>query len=127
MKKYLEQNDFNNIDFLYNNSYLIENYIIAGTRAWNDDEVIVARELLRLELSIQDGINKFGQEKEIIICLHYPPTKEFIDIMKKYNVKKCFYGHLHGEATKNAIEGNIEGIEFKLVSCDYLQFKLHII
>ena len=31
MKKYLRENDFNNIEFLYNNAYLVENKIIVGT------------------------------------------------------------------------------------------------
>ena len=40
MKKFLEENKFSNIDFLYNNSYLIENKVFVGTRGWsfNDTE-----------------------------------------------------------------------------------------
>ena len=66
--------------------------------------------------------------------MHYPPiTKshiyqnkesEFLNLMKKYNIKRCYYGHLHGNSIKEATEGNIEGIEFKLVSADRLDFKL---
>ena len=66
--------------------------------------------------------------------MHYPPiTKakvisqqeaEFVELMKKYNVKRCYYGHLHGASIADAIEGNVEGIEFKLVSADGLDFKL---
>ena len=63
--------------------------------------------------------------------MHYPPTNEilmenseFIKIMQKYNVKKCIYGHLHGEAHKEAIQGNVGGIELQLVSCDFTDFKL---
>ena len=44
--------------------------------------------------------------------------------MKNYNIKRCFYGHLHGEAHNEAIEGIYDGIEFKLVSSDYLDFDL---
>ena len=45
--------------------------------------------------------------------------------MKKYNVKTCIYGHLHGESShKEAKEGLINGIKFKLVSCDYTDFEL---
>ena len=44
--------------------------------------------------------------------------------MKKYKVQKCMYGHLHSHSHKDAIEGNIEGIEFSLISADYLDFKL---
>ena len=34
--KFLEDNNINSIKFLHNNSYLYENYIIAGTRGWDD-------------------------------------------------------------------------------------------
>ena len=45
--------------------------------------------------------------------------------MKKYKVKKCIYGHLHGEALKEeVVEGTIGGINLELVSSDYLGFKL---
>lgn len=137
IKAFFKLNNFNDIDILYNNSYLVEDKIICGTRGWtisgNDEEneKIYKRELLRLEISLKDGINKYGESKEIIVCMHYPPTNdtlmensEFIQIMKKYNVKKCVYGHLHGEAHKEAIEGDIGGIEIKLISCDYTGFKL---
>lgn len=63
--------------------------------------------------------------------MHYPPTTKeslenspYIKLMQKYNVKKCIYGHLHGEAIQEKIEGNIGGIDLKLVSCDALEFKL---
>lgn len=137
IKEFFNTNEFNNIDILYNNSYFVENKIICGTRGWTisnneiEDEKIYKRELLRLEISLQDGINKFGNDKEIFVCMHYPPTNEnlmekseFIQLMKKYNVKKCIYGHLHSEAHKEAIEGIVNGIEIKLVSCDYTNFKL---
>ena len=136
MREYLKENNFTNIDFLYNNSYLCEDYIIAGTRGWQwtdteEDYKLLRREMIRLELSIQDGIKKFGEDKKIIICTHYPPfnvTKnkelDYISLMKKYNVEKCIYGHLHGPAHKDAIQGNIDGIDFKLVSCDFTNFTL---
>ena len=139
MRQFLKENNFTNIDFLYNNSYEYENKILCGTRGWSiaDEEMdkkLINRELIRLELSIKDGINKFGNDKEIIIFMHYPPiTKariisqqetEFVNLMKKYNVKRCYYGHLHGASISDAIEGNTEGIEFKLVSADGLNFKL---
>jgi len=96
INKFLKDNNLENINMLYNNSYLVENRIICGTRGWtivdNDEEneKIYKRELLRLEMSLKDGINKYGKEKEIIVCMHYPPTdeslmekSEFIEIMKK--------------------------------------------
>ena len=125
MKKYLEANNFESIDFIYNNSYIYENRIICGARGWEaEDKKMLRRENMRLELSLQDGIKKYGKDKEIIVCMHYPPEFNFIATMKKYNVKKCIYGHIHGESHKDAIQGSINGIEFKLVSADYLDFKL---
>ena len=49
---------------------------------------------------------------------------EFLKTMKVYNIKRCFYGHLHGNSHKEAINGIVCGIEFKLISSDYLDFDL---
>lgn len=146
MREFLQESKFENIDFLYNNSYLFEDKIIAGTRGWalNDTEnsdKMNHREEERLKLSLQSGVDNFG-DKEIICIMHYPPIIEenkndannqsknlkvsnYVQIMKEYNVKTCLYGHLHGESHKEAFEGIIEGINFKLVSSDYLDFKLY--
>ena len=142
MKKFLEENNFNNIDFLHNNSFEVDNKIIVGTRGWalldtENSAKMINREALRLELSIKNALDKYGKDKEIICIMHYPPISrlkmkneyiydsKFLDIMKQYNVKKCFYGHLHGKSHNDAIEGQIDGIEFKLISSDFLNFKLH--
>ena len=135
MREFLKENNFSNIDFIYNNSYIWENKIIVGTRGWSEQEEnpekIIRRENLRLELSIQDGIKKFGDDKEIIVCMHYPPFNgyespelNFIETMKKYNIKICIYGHIHGEVGKEAKKGNIDGIKFVMASSDQANFDL---
>ena len=139
MNDFIETNKFKDIYFLYNNSYLVEDKIIVGSRGWNildteNDSKMIKRENARLELSIQDGINKYGKDKEIIAFMHYPPINkndlmnseksEFIQTLEKYNIKKCYYGHLHGLAHNDAVEGNVNGIEYKLISADYLNFEL---
>ena len=136
MREFLKEKEFNNIDFIYNNRYEFENYIIAGTRGWNlvseniDDKKIKDRELLRLENSIIDGIRKYGEDKPIIVCMHYPPllkelkNSEFTKILEKYNVKYCLYGHLHGKSHMNVFDGNYNNVAYKMVSCDYTGFKL---
>ena len=136
MREFLKEKEFNNIDFIYNNSYEFENYIIAGTRGWNlvseniDDKKIKDRELLRLENSIIDGIRKYGEDKPIIVCMHYPPllkelkNSEFTKILEKYNVKYCLYGHLHGKSHINVFDGIYNNVNYKMVSCDYTGFKL---
>lgn len=135
IKEFLKENKFENIDFLYNNSYFFDNKIIAGTRGWSEQEEqakkIIRRENIRLKLSLKDGVEKYGEDKEIIVCMHYPPFNSyeeidlnFIKTMKEYNVKKCIYGHIHGESQKEAKQGIIDGIEIKMVSSDYLNFDL---
>ena len=139
MKNFLENNNFSDIDFIYNKAFLVENKIIVGSRGWslNDesqDKKLIKREAIRLELSIKDGISKFGTEKEIIPFIHYPPIiksniiknvkSEFIEVIKKYNIKRCYYAHLHSLAINDAIQGEYFGIDFKLVSADYLKFSL---
>lgn len=136
LNKFISDNGFTSIRFMHNNSFKLDKYILCGTRGWispgddnfsDEDKKIFNRELNRLELSL-GSILKHGGEV-IVAALHYPPfdhrkePTEFVEIMKKYNVDICVYGHLHGESLKNAIQGKIEGIDFKLVSADYLGFK----
>lgn len=138
MKKYLKEKNFENIDFLYNNSFCIENKIIVGTRGWvtnpksEENYKILKRENDRLKISLESGIKNFGTDKEIIAFIHYPPFyKELVPdeinfrkTLEQYNVKKCIYAHLHAESHKDAIEGIFNGISYKLASSDYLNFDL---
>ncbi len=139
MRNFIKENNFKSIDFMHNNSYFRDGYIIAGTRGWTqsndeEDKRIVAREVIRLELSIKDGIEKYGNDKPIIICMHYPPITSFnlqnniqspfIELMKQYNIQKCIYGHLHSMAIQEAIQGTVDGIDLKLVSADALNFEV---
>lgn len=139
MRKFISDNNFENIDFLYNNSYLVEDKIIVGTRGWvlqdtEESRKMINRENERLKLSLKSAIENFGEDKEVIVFMHYPPLSsknllnnlhlEFYKTMKQYDVKRCYYGHLHGNSHKDAIEGEIGGIDFNLVSADYLDFKL---
>ena len=63
--------------------------------------------------------------------MHYPPTNDkfesslFIEIFEKYNVGYVVYGHLHGKDSYGyGLQGIRNGINYKLVSCDYANFKL---
>ena len=138
MRKFLEDNNFQNIDFIYNNSYLVEDKIIVAIRGWvtnpasPEDYKILRRENERLVLSIEDGIEKYGNDKEIIPFIHYPPfykqmvpeESNFESALKQYKIQRCYYAHLHGDGHKEAIEGVINGISYTLVSSDFLNFEL---
>lgn len=139
MCEFVEKNNFGDINFLQNNSFIYKDIAICGTRGWihpawdnfsSEDRKIFDREVLRLELSL----NEAKDSKEIYVFTHYPPmsialeSNPFVEMMKKYNVTKCIYGHLHSASHRNAVEGVIDGIEYKLVSGDYLGFnpiKIH--
>ena len=136
LNKYLEANGFKTISFMHNNAFLIENIAICGTRGWKcpgeddfkkDDEKIYKREVERLELSIKAALKTEHFFK--IVFMHYPPAtvktqaSGFIDIMNKYGITECYYGHLHGDGIKGAVEGVYRGIDLKLISADYLYFQ----
>ena len=93
------------------------------------DAKIFRRELFRMEASLKEGV-KSGAE-EIIVAMHYPPTNEkkqpseFTAMFEKYGVTNVYYGHLHGkENFSRGIEGNLNGVEYKLISIDKLNFTL---
>ena len=138
LNQFLERNGFQTINFMHNNCFSIGNYAICGSRGWECpggedfsamDLKIYNRELQRLELSLKSAVKNAGGDSEIIAALHFPPFDQkgrasgFVEIMKRYGVKKCVYGHLHGESLKYGLEGVIEDIEFMLVSADHIDFR----
>lgn len=131
MDAYLEKMRFDKIEILSNNAFYIDGIAVCGTRGWiNDDsepfdEKILNREAGRLELSLACGA-KLGGVPTVFI--HYPPIfaeeKNYyiLDVMKKYGIKDCYYGHVHGRAFKKAFVGEYEGINFHITSCDCVNF-----
>lgn len=128
---------YDDIYFLQNKCFHIpeSDVAICGTRGWQlplymteyteHDKKIYDRELIRLELSLKDGIRS-GAET-IIAALHYPPSdadmrySDVTKLLEHYGVKKCIYGHLHGmSAFGRGIKGKHNEIEYSLVSLDYL-------
>ena len=130
--RFCEDNGFSNQFILNNNHYEYDGFAICGTRGWffeeersgAHDEKVFKRELLRLEASLQSA-----GELPKIVFLHYPPRykgyecKEILQLLKKYDVRRCFYGHLHGASHGLATEGLWDGVEYRLVSADKLNFK----
>ena len=129
--KFCEAHDFHNMFILNNNHYEYEDWAICGTRGWffeeersgQHDEKVFKRELIRLETSL-----KSAGDRTKIVFLHYPPKykgyecSEILELLQKYDVRQCFYGHLHGPSHGLALEGLYNGVDFRLVSADYLNF-----
>lgn len=125
------ENGFENFHILNNNHFEYDGMAICGTRGWfyeeersgEHDEKVFKRELLRLEASL-----KSAGDLPKTVFLHYPPRyrgyecKEILDLLNRYEVRRCFYGHLHGASHGLAMEGTWDGVEFRLVSADKLNF-----
>lgn len=129
MNRYVEENHFTSISFLHNDCVFAQGKALCGTRSWlfdvgqPHDEKVMKRECGRLRASLTAA-----GDAEKIVFLHYPPVypnadaKEIIQILHEFGVKQCFYGHLHGASIARAVQGNIDGVEYRLISADALHF-----
>ena len=129
--KFCEEQGFSDLWILNNNCYEYGDAAICGTRGWffeeekgdAHDEKIFRRELIRLEASLQAA-----SDKPKLCFLHYPPRyrgytcPEILELLKRYRVAACYYGHLHSDSHKLAVEGDIDGTHFQLLSADYINF-----
>ena len=124
-------------EFIQNDCTMVDNISICSTRGWvlpsaenfsAEDEKIYKREALRLELSLKAA--QHHNPEQLIVAMHYPPLFAadehtlFTDLMEKYHVNHCVYGHIHGENHVLTFEGEREGVNYKLVSCDTQGFAL---
>lgn len=121
----------NTLEILHNNCVTADGIAVCGSRGWlfetgeAFDDKIINRECIRLELSIAEA-EKTGLEP--VVFLHYPPvygesvSPQILEVLKKHGVRRCYYGHIHAEGCRWAIDGSYEGIRFRLVSGDYLKF-----
>lgn len=130
--KFCDEHGFANQYILNNNHFEYGDWAICGTRGWfyeeersgQHDEKVFKRELIRLETSLMSA----GDLPKMVF-LHYPPKykgyecEEILALFEKYQVRRCFYGHLHGPSHGLALEGLWNGVEYKLVSADYLNFQ----
>lgn len=132
-ERFFAANGIQTISVLFNNAYNVEGISICGTRGWfydareAQDVKVLNREVGRLRMSIESALHLGG---EPIVFLHYPPVfagrecEEIMNVLFEYNIKQCYYGHLHGRRISSlATTGNYKGIEFYLISCDNTQFK----
>ena len=130
--QFCKDHDFSQMFILNNNHFEYNGWAICGTRGWfyeeersgEHDEKVFKRELMRLEASLQSA----GPLPKMVF-LHYPPKykgyecAEILDMFKKYDVRRCFYGHLHGPSHALALEGIWNGVDYRLAAADFLNFQ----
>ncbi len=131
MNRFFEQNGLNSLKIIHNNCAETGEIAVCGSRGWMLDSAeehnhkVYLREVGRLEASLKEGAKT---DREPVAFLHYPPVyqnnccEEMLEVMRRYGVKRCFYGHIHGSGAQYAFQGEYGGIQFRLVSADYLKF-----
>ena len=130
MNGFFRDNGMNRLHILHNNCAFYGETALCGTRGWfyeenggAQTEKVFRRELIRLETSL-----KAAGDRERYCFLHYPPLykgyrcQEILDLLSRYRVKSCYYGHLHGASIRRAVQGMQDGIEYRLVSADGVDF-----
>jgi len=126
--RFLEEKGIRSLDLLHNSCAFYGEYALCGTRGWFLEEdahnvKVLKREVMRLEASLAAAGGR-----PILCFLHYPPLyqgyrcPEILEVLAKYPVERCFYGHLHGPAIRRRLEGKQGRMGFSLISADYLGF-----
>ncbi|MCL2401725.1 MAG: metallophosphoesterase [Oscillospiraceae bacterium] len=132
LKAFFEGNGIDNIDILHNNCFVYRGAAVCGTRGWlMDGEAdaeqngkIMAREVSRLRTSLESADDSL----EKLCFFHYPPRfknmvcQDIIAMMNEHRVKNCWYGHIHGYGHRFAVQGEVEGIFYKMISADFVNF-----
>ncbi|MCL2081937.1 MAG: metallophosphoesterase [Oscillospiraceae bacterium] len=135
MSRFWSENSLHNFSILHNNAFLHQSAAICGTRGWfyeeekgsGQDEKMINREVIRLRASLDAG--RRLTDGELIVFLHYPPLyngyrcRPILDVLHEYQVRRCYYGHLHGHSRMRATEGEHQGIVYRLISADHLNFR----
>ncbi len=128
-EEFFKENDICSVELLYNNAIEVGEYAVCGTRGWfydcaENDKKVLMREVGRLTASLGEAVKL---NKEPLVFLHYPPVygeyvcREMLDVLVEYNIKTVYHGHIHGAGFNNAVK-QFENINFKLLSCDCVDF-----
>ncbi len=128
LHEFFAEKNFDSVDIIYNNCAVAGGFAVAGTRGWFYDagaaDKVLAREAGRLEASLS-AAEKTGLP--VLVFLHYPPVyggavcEEIFSVIKRYGIRKVYHGHIHGAGFNNAVS-EYDGVEFKLISCDCVDF-----
>jgi len=121
-----------NMRVIQNDHLPLGEVAVCGSRGWacpgdeqfsEADLKIYRRELIRMENSLRGA-----GSKKIIVATHFMSVNsrheknEFIELFQKYGVGTVVYGHLHGAAAGLRLPDRAWGIDFHLVSADFLNF-----
>lgn len=134
MNLFLENNNFDTIQFVFNSAIPVGEYVICGSRGWFFDDKeqskkVILREAGRLRTSLEKAI---ATGLKPLVFLHYPVVykeqvcKELLDVLLEFDIKEAWYGHIHG-AGRQPAKITYSGIDFHLITCDSIDFSPIII
>lgn len=131
IETFWEQNELSTLTLLHNNAAAVGDFAVCGSRGWffdagdPADKKVILREAGRLRTSIRCS-KDLG--KEPIVFLHYPPLtenavcEEIYEVLLEEGIERCFYAHMHGPSMMKSVNSRRDGIDFSLISGDFLGF-----
>ena len=132
MDLFFEENGFDTLRIVHNDAVAVEDrFAVCGSRGWffdaeeDADKLVLLREAGRLRTSIR-AAKETGLEP--VVFLHYPPLyadqrcPEILDVLKEEGIDRCYYGHVHGNGIRLAVQGEVDDVRYRLISADALQF-----
>lgn len=128
---------------LQNNAYRIdgEGVVVCGSRGWliaddkstDEDKKIYNRELIRMQMALDDAVRIRREGDRLFVMTHYPPfglnfaPTEMTALFSRYGVEKVIYGHIHGKASYYELMRTIDGVIYVLTSTDLRDHTLTLI
>lgn len=132
MDLFFEQNGFDTLRIVHNDAVEVDGkYAVCGSRGWffdaeeDADRLVLLREAGRLRTSIK-AAKETGLKP--VVFLHYPPLyadqvcDEILTVLREEEITDCYYGHVHSNGIRLAVQGEVEGIHYRLISADALHF-----
>ncbi len=138
------------LEFLQGNFFSYQDYALVGTKGftfegpfylnqwgqvmgWDEEKEVQAKKIVRRELARLSASFEAAREagyRKYIMFLHYPPTNileehsAFTDMAEAYGAQQVVYAHCHGDSRfYDSIHGDYHGIQYSLVSGDFLKWK----
>ena len=131
MDRFFEENGFDTLRIVHNDAVIVDDYAVCGSRGWffdaeeDADKLVLLREAGRLRTSIHAAK---GLGATPVVFLHYPPRyadqvcDEILSVLKEEGIEHCYYGHVHSNGIRLAVQGEVDGIRYRLISADALRF-----
>jgi predicted phosphohydrolase len=122
------------IEFLQNDAHFFGDVAVVGSRGWRSpqesteakDARLYEREVERFRLSAAGLASK--NPRFVIAVTHFPPLQHIDErnsmtlAIEDSGASVCVYGHLHGTDIPTAVQGLSNGVDYRLVSADAVDF-----